>query len=544
MTAPWRVEEAAADPAWMYEDELFADERSTSYPPDTLVTVRFLWDAVRRHARLWFALALIGLAGGLAMPAILPPGSESSAKLVLTHRDGDDPARAMATDVGLITTHSVAQLAIEELGLADTPDELLERYRATQLTDRVLEITASAPSSEEATELAAAVADIYLEFRNDQIALQEEPLRQDLAAARTAVAEAEAAVEAAGGDPRDPDPPPSPEATTLTRAAEEQRYIEQQILDQQVVAARMSSSHVLDVAAPVPDSSRRALLINAGTGLAGGLLLGVGFVVVRALVSDRLWRRQDIARVLGARVRLSVGRPPRVRWRPFPQYVPRSQMQQPEVRLVVQHLRATVSWDKTAKPALAIVSIDNVQASALIVASLAMSFADEGKRVLVADLSGTGALAAALGVTSVGTHEPWYSAAGARVTVHLPTPDAGPAEQALLTQTDASDHFSADENALDAAWVAADLVLTLATLSPGLGAEHLRTWAAQATAMVTAGRSTEARIRATGEMVRLAGIRLDSAVILRADRTDESVGVVSADTASATLGASGPVAER
>ena len=60
-------------------------------------------------------------------------------------------------------------------------------------------------------------------------------------------------------------------------------------------------------------------MIKAVTGLIAGLFLGLGFVIVRALISDRLWKRQDIAQTLGARVRLSTGRPPRWRlWLPYP----------------------------------------------------------------------------------------------------------------------------------------------------------------------------------------------------------------------------------
>ena len=39
---------------------------STAYPPDALVTLRFLRDALRRHVRIWLVLAIVGLAGGIA----------------------------------------------------------------------------------------------------------------------------------------------------------------------------------------------------------------------------------------------------------------------------------------------------------------------------------------------------------------------------------------------------------------------------------------------------------------------------------------------
>jgi hypothetical protein len=78
--------------------------------------------------------------------------------------------------------------------------------------------------------------------------------------------------------------------------------------------------------------------------------------------------------------------------------------------------------------------------------------------------------------------------------------------------------------AVVAACASANLVLTLATLDPALGGEHLATWATDAVAMVTAGRSSWTRIQAVGEMVRLSGMRLVSAVLVGADKTDESLG--------------------
>jgi hypothetical protein len=66
-------------------------------------------------------------------------------------------------------------------------------------------------------------------------------------------------------------------------------------------------------------------------------------------------------------------------------------------------------------------------------------------------------------------------------------------------------------------------------LTPELGADHLATWASNATVVVTAGQSTTTKIQATGEMLRLAGLEINSAVVLRPDRTDEGVGITEAE---------------
>lgn len=526
MTQQWSSDEQQPGRGWYHDDELYDDEeRSGSYPPDSLVTFRFLFNAIRRHKRVWILAALLGVVGGLAFPYVLPPASSSSAKLLLTHRDGDAPTEAMATDVSLARSHSVATRVIEKLDLSETPDDLLKRYTVTADTNRVLEVAAGAPTSADATALAGTIATTYLEFRREQVALLAVPLHRDLATAKQEEAEAEADVRATGGNPNDPEHKPSAEWTRLDGAREQRHFIDQQILDQKVTAARMSSSRILDAAAPVPFSERRALVVNVGAGLLAGLFLGLGFVIVRALISDKLWRRQDIARALGTRVRLSVGKPPRVRWRPLPRYVSPSRMRKPEVRLIVGRLREDVLLSETPKAALAVVSVNNAEVSALAVASLAMSYAAEGKRVLAADLSGTGKLAAALGVTEAGTHESRADEDGDSVLVHLPGKNAEPAVG--RHHKPAGPGPDAD---LDTAWSEADLVLTLATVSPALGADHLRTWASRAVAVVTAGRSAVGTVTSTGELIRLAGVRLVSAIVVRADRTDESVGVTDGET--------------
>ena len=77
-------------------------------------------------------------------------------------------------------------------------------------------------------------------------------------------------------------------------------------------------------------------------------------------------------------------------------------------------------------------------------------------------------------------------------------------------------------------------MLSLVTLDPAFGAEHLATWATDAVAVITAGLSTAVRIHALGEMVRLAGTRLSSVVVIDADKRDESLGATSSSTAYQT----------
>jgi hypothetical protein len=59
--------------------------------------------------------------------------------------------------------------------------------------------------------------------------------------------------------------------------------------------------------------------------------------------------------------------------------------------------------------------------------------------------------------------------------------------------------------------------------------------------VVTAGRSSAEKVYGVGEMIRLSGTRLDSAILIDADRSDKSLGVI--DLARMSAGAAGESAE-
>ncbi|HEY4570060.1 MAG TPA: hypothetical protein VIH10_11365, partial [Kribbella sp.] len=242
---------AGREPAWADDDGLFDSERSASFPPDALVTFRFIRDALRRHLRLWLIIGLIGLAGGLASAVVLPAPSTSQTRLLITHRDGEDPTKAMATDVSLATTHTVAQRVIDLLKLPVTQDDLLKEYTAVASTDRVLQITAQAKTDEESSKLATVVAQVFLVYRKEQIALQDAPMRRDLASAQTEYTVAKEAVRASGDDPDAMKRPNSVDGARFSAAGERLTYLSQQLQDEQFQATRMNGSRVLDVASPV-----------------------------------------------------------------------------------------------------------------------------------------------------------------------------------------------------------------------------------------------------------------------------------------------------
>jgi hypothetical protein len=69
-----------------------------------------------------------------------------------------------------------------------------------------------------------------------------------------------------------------------------------------------------------------------------------------------------------------------------------------------------------------------------------------------------------------------------------------------------------------------EVVLVLATLDPALGAAQLATWADEVVVVVTTGRSSALKLHTNAEMIRAAGCRLDSALLVGTDSDDDSLG--------------------
>src|SRR5262249_19057868 len=288
---------------------------------------------------------------------------------------------------------------------------------------------------------------------------------------------------------------------------------------QETTASQVNGSYVLAAAAVDPPHSKlKHLVLYAAIGLVAGLVLSFGFVVILALISGRVFRRDDVARALGAPVKLSVGRVHLSRWRPGRKGLRAARGT--NVRRIVTHLGKMVPARSRRAASLAIVPVDDPQVAAVSLMSLAISCAQQGMQVVVADLA-SGAPAAGL----VGSRRPGVgpvSVPDAQLIVAVPELDdvepTGP-----LGRTQAHAERSPFSEAVNEACASSNVLLTLAPLDPALGGEHLATWATDAVAFITAGRSSWTKIRAAGEMMRLAGPRRGSGVLVGADKADDSL---------------------
>ena len=250
--------------------------------------------------------------------------------------------------------------------------------------------------------------------------------------------------------------------------------------------------------------------------------------MVRELLSDRLRRRDDIARALGAPVKLSVGTVPLSRWRPGSQEL--AAAGNSSVQRVVGYLASAVAPSPHGPESLAVVPVDDARVPALCVASLAVQYARQGLQVVVADLC-DGAPAARL----LGAAHPGVQTVSAQLIVVIPEGDPAAAAGPLQRMPG----LAPATEPVVAACAAADLLLVLAALDPSLGGDHLAAWTHSAVAMVTGGQSSAARVHGVGEMIRLAGITLISGVLVGADMADQSLGTVAMPGVSDALAGEG-----
>jgi capsular polysaccharide biosynthesis protein len=480
----------------------------------------FITTAARRGIRVWAVTAALGLIVGAGL-YIKHASYQASTSVVLVPNPAEQPAEAILTDVALAQSRSVAALALHQLGSSESPSSFISAYKVTAVTDRVILITLSAHTSSAAVQEAHAVATAFLAYRARQFQVSEQralsTLQQQATQARQQLATLTREINQLAAQPASPQ-----QQARLSALRNESLEAQSQLpaLQQAVTGSQVSTrtttaqliqgSQILDAAVAGPSGRFKHAALYIGGGLLAGLLVGLAVVIIRALVSDRLRRRDDVAHALGVPVRLSVG-PVRAR-RGL------AAAQRPEVRRIVAHLRAALPWQDRPVAGLAVVAVDDPAVPALSLVSLALSCAREGRQVVLADLCPGAPAARLLGVRKPGIGT--ASADGAHLLVVVPQDSVAPAGPLHPATSSAA----RPDLELTRACQGAEVLLSLVQLDPALGGEHLATWASSAVVMVTAGAASWAKIHAVGEMIRLAGTRLVSAVLIGADKTDESLG--------------------
>ena len=503
-----------------------AFDLAAEHPPSEattgLIDLGFIGKALRRSRWLWCTLAAMGLLAGGYLFVTSKPAYQVSVALLIASEPGVDAYTALQTDAILAQEPSVAALAAKKLGISDVVG-LAKSYQVSTASSQVLSLSASASSPSMAVSDATALAEAFLQVRAQTLTASEQAMAaaqdQQLAQDQQQISDLQSQVNHASSASDRSALQAKLASATMARNALQQAIAASSSSGQLSVATQINGSKILYSTAPAAKHSKKRYLIEyVGGGLFVGLLIGIAIIAIRAVVSNKLFRRDDVARALGAPVPLSVTSGLDRR---FPPQLGGRGSREADVGRVSAYLQEVVEdLSRARHPAsLAIVAVDKTVFAASVVAELVASCAQDGRRVIAADMA-DGTLARLLGTSQPGTSA--IDVSGQRIILTV----GDPAAVAPIGPRMTRGQHEASIEGLSAAYSAADVFITFLVLDPAIGAEHLRTWADEAVAVVTAGRSSVARVQALGEMVRHANVRLVSGVLVGADKDDESLGLV------------------
>lgn len=491
-----------------------------------MVSLRFFLAVLRRTRWIWLAAAMIGLVGGALYHVIVPVKYSATATLYLAHPSGTASTVEAQDDLAILQTPTVAEDAIHRLGKAGrglTPTALLGKAPATVNSGNVFTLDLSGPTPAAAVRRVNALTSAFLAFRAQ---LYEQQNSAVTAATNHQIATLQAQVNSI--DAQIAQLTTSTSGTQLAslqaqrgRATSSINNLQQAI--QQANLDTLSVVHASRVLTPgtlVPTSRKKVLAFDGITGMVGAGGVAICVILVLAVLSDRLRRREDLATLLGAPVPVSVTRPPRRGFR-RPSLQALVVRREPALQVLVHHFASLLAGGQRT---LLVVPADDARIPGAALLSAAARLSAEGRRVALVDETRDRALGRAFGLAGTGATAVEVGSAPPVSLVVPPKPwerEEG-AEQPL-------DPERADDEVLPEL-EGVETVLVLASVDPAVGAWHLRRWRAGAVLCVTAGRSTTQRVTAQAELLSTAGIALPSAVLLGADPHDESVGLPVTET--------------
>ncbi|MGH2556252.1 MAG: polysaccharide biosynthesis tyrosine autokinase, partial [Actinomycetota bacterium] len=261
---------------------------------------------LRKWSIVLVTVLLVGAALGVSF--LQTPLYEAEAKLLVNPQalaPGQTLPAGVApnldTERGVASSEGVADVVIDELGLQESPDELLEGLSVSvEVNTAILVFTYSHPDPQEAQRRTQGFAEGYRQFRREQI-LDEllastQSIRQRMARLQSELEEINADIAATD----------EPAERASLQAGANSIVSEVTVLQQQL--SEVSSSGTLDVAqvvdpADIPEApSSPSFPRNVALGLVLGLALGVGQAFLRERLDDSLRGRADLEENIGAPV--------------------------------------------------------------------------------------------------------------------------------------------------------------------------------------------------------------------------------------------------
>jgi capsular polysaccharide biosynthesis protein len=497
------------------------DGQSSSGPATpTLVSLHFIRSALRRRWLVCALSAVLGLLMAAAYLVAFPQPHNAKAALVLTHDEGVDPTLAMATDIGLLMSRTVAAKTVENLGLKMTPDDFVKSVAVERTSPELLSVTLTGPSDAEAVRRLEVLTSIYLAFRAEQLSSQSNVFVDGI---QERIKKLEREVSGLTRDIDELSASGTASATKLSETISQRAYIEGKIESLQQSAedvslrstSVVSSSRVIDPPATKAGGAKRRMVLTLASGFIGGAALGCGMVLVLAITSEKLRRRSDVASAVDKPVRVSVGRiaplPKRWLWLPHLRTLDRRRADERQrlAHAIEMELPVPRRWGR-----IGVACIENADEVGFAIATAARDLVTSGSSVTLIDLTEQQASLEVIGSASI-------PGSANRPTVLRPR--GIPALARSAAELDAVGNQDGDGGP---AWPQlTDVTLVLADLDPEIGADHLKAWTDRVIIVVTAGRSSAEQIRTSADLVRSAGLDLQFAALLHAEPTDHSSGL-------------------
>ena len=473
---------------WHIEDDVARGRETELAAAGGTVSLAFIRATLRRLWYLWVGSMVLGATIAASWLSLVTPPSVGTVTLLLAHDESTVPDAAMATDISLLKTRTIARQLVDELGLDMTADELLETIVAEPTTSSVLRIDIRGSGQDDAVRRARLLADTYLSYREQQLTQQAssvtEAYRVRIDALQLQVDDLTSqydAIVAGGGSDAEAAEVLASRGQMISEIAELENQIENESLEASAVVA---ASRVLDQASLVPQSAQRRAALGLASGLIGGLGLGLGLVVVYAITTGRLRSRADVSMAMGLPVMFSAG-----------EVVPRRGRNrahhEASLDVLVDGLETAVPRTGKHPRRLSLVSIDCEQEGAKVLAGLVRRLGAE-QSVLAVDSADTGLVAREL---EAAASPPTAETGRSHVVVSGPTVDA-----------------------------VADVLLCLVPFDFGRGLAHMKSTAPRCVVLVKAGRSTSEQLSTVARSARTAGIHVEFVMLVGADESDGSFG--------------------
>ncbi|MDO0938297.1 Wzz/FepE/Etk N-terminal domain-containing protein [Streptomyces sp. DG2A-72] len=350
-----------------------------------LLDLQALVVAVRRRRRLWCAMALLGLLAGAAVAVLMPPPPTAVTKVLVAHKEDqpNDTGTLIRTDVELLGTTRIAELALRSLKSPEKPEDFMRDYRGTGLTNNLLQIDVTGDSDADAVARAKALADAFVA---DHVRRMQETAQAEAKALldqRDRMRDELAQVNKEIGDrspESDPEASASIESLFARRAELNSRIAE---FDQRAAEARtgtprvVAATQIVDAPRAVRHSLPKAAVTDAAIGLVLGLVLGLALAAVGTVVADRPVLRRDIAANLGASVIAELPRRSGKRW------------QRRRTRVTRERLTATLARIArgSAQP-VSLLELGCARSTSVIALDLARAMAADGPVAVIDGLPG------------------------------------------------------------------------------------------------------------------------------------------------------------